>query len=391
MTKLPKVLLVDDEPNILNSYKRTLRKAFDIDVASSGDEALKLIAQGKKYAVIVTDMQMPNMNGLELLKRVKELLPDTVRIMLTGNSDQGTAVNAVNIGDVFRFICKPCDGDTLINTISSGVKQYELIIAEKVLLNKTLKSVINVLSELLALVNPDAMENNTKMREYMKSLAKVLKLPNSWGFEPMIQLSQLGCVIFPPQTIKNIESGSAISEEEKQLFAQHPCLASDLIRRIPRMEKIAENILYQEKCFNGEGIPTDDVKGKDIPLGARMLKVVIDYIHFEKKENSTEDAFAKLTAQEQYYDPKILAALKIALNLVVTSPTQRVKFEDLDLDMIINEDIITQRGQLVARKGQRITDTLSNIVKHCLDNNAIEGTIEVTIIDEEEKSEEKEE
>ena len=389
MTKLPKILLVDDEPNILNSYRRTLRKTFDIDVASSGDEALKTIEQGKKYAVIVTDMQMPNMNGLELLKKVKELLPDTVRIMLTGNADQATAVNAVNIGDVFKFICKPCDGDTLINTINSGVKQYELIVAEKVLLNKTLKSVINVLSELLALVNPDAMDNNTKMREYMKSLAKVLKLPNSWGFEPMIQLSQLGCVIFPPQTIKNIESGVEISEEERQLFAQHPCLASDLIRRIPRMEKIAENILYQEKCFNGEGIPTDDVKGKDIPLGARMLKVVIDFIHFEKKEDSSESAFAKLIAQEQFYDPKILAALKVALNLVVSSPKQQVMLEDIDFNMILNEDIVTQRGQLVARKGQRITDTLSHIIKHCLDNNAIEGSIEVTIVeDEKEKKEE---
>lgn len=383
--KLPKILLVDDEINILNSYKRTLRKSFDINVALSGSEALEMMAT-QKYSVIVTDMQMPNMNGLELLQKVKEIAPDTVRIMLTGNADQATAVNAVNIGDVFKFICKPCESEILIKTIQSGIKQHNLIIAEKVLLNRTLKGVINVLSDVLSLVNPDAMKDNSKILGYIKSLMKVMKIPYSWSIEPMVQLSQLGCVIFPKETIKNIESGTNLSEEERQLFAQHPCLASDLIRRIPRMEKIAENILYQEKCYNGEGIPMNEVKGKDIPLGARMLKVIIDYISFEKKENSSELAFAKLEQQQQYYDPKILSAFKIALNITVDSSIRDVNLTELTDDMIINENITTKRGQLVARKGQQITDTLLHIINHCVENKALEGTIEVKLIPDSEAS-----
>lgn len=388
MTKLPKILLVDDELNILNSYRRTLRNIFNFDVALSGEEALELVSKGAKYSVIVTDMQMPNMNGLELLKRIKEKSPDTVRIMLTGNSDQGTAVDAVNIGDIFKFICKPCDGETLIAAINSGVKQHNLIVAEKVLLNRTLKGVISVLIDVLALVNPDAMEDNTRKLEYMKRLAEVMKLPYSWGFEPMIQLSQLGCVIFPQGTIKNIENELSLSEEEKQLFAQHPCLASDLVRQIPRMEKIAENILYQEKCYNGDGVPMDGVKGKDIPIRARMLKVVIDFIHFEKKENSIKEAFTKLEGQKQYYDPTVLSAFKIALKIVVEIPKVKVKFRDLKGNMIIDTNIVTKRGQLVARKGQRVTQTLSHIISHCLENKAIEGSVEVNIIDESDDSNE---
>lgn len=372
-----KILLVDDEINILNSHRRTLRNEFSFDVALGGSEALELISQGNKYAVIVTDMQMPNMNGLELLEEVRKVSPDTVRMMLTGNADQGTAVNAVNIGDVFRFINKPCERELLIAMIKAGIKQYNLIVAEKVLLNRTLKGVINVLSEVLALVNPDAMQNNIKMVDYMGRLAKVLKLPDSWAFEPMVQLSQLGCVIFPQETLKNIESGEPISEEEKQLFAQHPCLASDLIRQIPRMEKIAESILYQEKCFNGDGIPLDGVRGKDIPLGARMLKIVIDFIRIEKQEQSTEKAFSKLEIQKQFYDPKIFVAFRAALNIVVEIPKIVIKLTELKEDMIIDQRIVTKRGQLVACHGQRVTQPLLQIIKHCLENKAIEGTVEV--------------
>ncbi|MEP1385997.1 MAG: HD domain-containing phosphohydrolase [Paraglaciecola sp.] len=382
--KLANVLMVDDELNILNSYRRTLRNEFNFDLALSAQEALEHLSSNKKYAVIVTDMQMPEMNGLELLKKTMEVAPDTIRIMLTGNSDQETAVNAVNQGDVFRFITKPCDKETLIATIQAGVTQHNLLVAERVLLNRTLKGVINVLSEVLALVNPDAMDNGTKMMEHMKSLAKVLKVPNSWIFEPMVQLSQLGCVIFPQETIKNIDSGVAISEEEKQLFAQHPCLASDLLRRIPRMEKVAENILYQEKCFNGEGIPMDDIKGTQIPLGARMLKVVIDFIRFEKQEQSTEKAYSLLEQQRQYYDPKILAAFKESLNIVVEVPTVIIELSKLKENMIINTNLLTTRNQLVARKGQKVTETLLHIIKHCLENKAIKGKVEVQIIENEE-------
>jgi response regulator RpfG family c-di-GMP phosphodiesterase len=376
------VLLVDDEMNILNSHRRTLRNEFDFDIALSGVEALELISSGKKYAVIVTDMQMPKMNGLELLQRVKVVSPNTVCMMLTGNSDQKTATNALNIGDIFRFINKPCDRETLISSIKAGIKQYKLIVAEKVLLNKTIKGVINVLTEVLSLVNPDATDNSVIIADYMDRLAKVMKLPDSWGFMPMVQLSQLGCVIFPRETIHNIESGQTISEEERQLFAQHPCLASDLIRQIPRMEKIADNILYQEKCYNGQGIPNDNVSGTDIPLGARMLKVVIDFTRFEKNEQSIEKALSRLEMQRQFYDPKILSALRTVLNLTVEVPKIVVKLVDLKIGMIIDSSILTKRGQLVARKGQKVTETLLQIISHCLENKAIEGSVEVKFLSE---------
>jgi response regulator RpfG family c-di-GMP phosphodiesterase len=371
------VLLVDDEVNILNSYRRNLRGLVEFDVADSGHKALELMS-ARAYSVIVTDMQMPEMNGIELLKKVRELAPETVRVMLTGNADQKTAIDAVNIGDIFRFLNKPCSTELLVNVFNDADKQYNLIMAEKVLLNRTLKGVINVLNDVLALVNPDAMQHSNLLRSHMLNLARELHLKQSWRFEPMIQLSQLGCIIFPEHNIQNMQSGQSNSEEERQLFAQHPLLAADLISKIPRMGQVARSILYQEKCYNGEGIPNDEIKGSDIPFGSRMLKIVLDYMRCAKAEVSAEIAFEKLELQKQFYDPIILAAFKKTLSLKFQQ--QKVGIKELTISMTLRQDIKTIRGQLIARVGQQVTESLQQILHHCLDNKALANNMKVTVI-----------
>ncbi|USD43652.1 response regulator [Vibrio sp. SCSIO 43135] len=372
------VLLVDDEINILNSFRRTLRNQVDIELANNGQEALEKI-RSKQYAVIVSDMQMPEMNGLELLQMVKEISPDTVRMMFTGNADQKTAVDAVNLGDVFRFINKPCSPPELLVYIESAIRQYDLIVAEKVLLNKTLKGVINVLSEVMSLTSPEINDHSNRIHHHMRQLAKAIDLKKHWSFEPMVQLSQLGYIIFPESSLKNMSEGNAETEEDRQLFDQHPCLASDLLRQIPRMEGVAKTILYQQKCFNGEGIPYDEVKGQDIPLGARMLKIVCDYTRLERSGFSSLEATNTLEEQRDFYDPTLLAAFKSTLEL--EQPKLMVELERLNPSMIIEGEIRTARGQLVARQGQQVTSALMNIIRHCLENRAISGEVEVSLVE----------
>src|SRR5262249_6599331 len=150
------ILLVDDEEMVLSSYQRVLRKQFRFDTASGGQQALdKLVGDGP-YAVLVSDMRMPGMTGLELLRRVKVISPRTIRIMLTGNSDVRTAIDAVNEGCVFRFLTKPCDADVLAAAIKDGLRDYHLLETEKQLLEQTLQGSIRVLTEVLSLINPDA-------------------------------------------------------------------------------------------------------------------------------------------------------------------------------------------------------------------------------------------
>jgi diguanylate cyclase (GGDEF)-like protein len=132
-----KVLLVDDEPNVLESYRRGLRKQYDLEIASSGQSALEILRQGPEYAVVISDMTMPGMSGLELLSKVRKISPDTVRIMLTGNADQQTVIDAINQGEIYRFLTKPCGTAAMIEAIADGIKQHKQTKAKRLLIDKS--------------------------------------------------------------------------------------------------------------------------------------------------------------------------------------------------------------------------------------------------------------
>jgi signal transduction histidine kinase len=125
MDVLSQILLVDDEPRLLRALKRPVSEEFNVLTATSGDEALDVLAKNTQVKVIVADMQMPGMNGIELLKNVKARFPSLRRVMLTGNADMETAIAAINEGEVMRFLRKPCDTNELITLLRQGVEEYD--------------------------------------------------------------------------------------------------------------------------------------------------------------------------------------------------------------------------------------------------------------------------
>lgn len=121
------ILCVDDEQNILDSLQRTLGRYFNIHTALNGKEALKKLAQNSFFPVIITDYSMPDMNGLELLKRVHKVSPNTIMIMLTGTAELEVAIHTINESNIFRFLAKPCKTDILHRTINEAIEHYHLL------------------------------------------------------------------------------------------------------------------------------------------------------------------------------------------------------------------------------------------------------------------------
>ena len=115
-----------------------------------------MVEQKGPYAVVVSDMRMPGMDGIQVLTSIKGRWPDTVRVMLTGNADMQTAINAINEGSIFRFLNKPCSKEAMGKTLTAALVQFRLVTAEKVLLEQTLTGAVQVLTEVLSLVNPAA-------------------------------------------------------------------------------------------------------------------------------------------------------------------------------------------------------------------------------------------
>jgi DNA-binding NtrC family response regulator len=158
-----KVLFVDDDELILSSYERSLRKHFTLDTAVGPVQALEKIASSGPFAVIVSDMRMPQMTGLEMLHRVRTLSPDSIRLILTGNADLRTAIDAVNEGHLFRFLEKPCPNETMGRVLTAALEQYRLERSERDLLEKTLQGSVKVLTDVLGLVNPEAFSTASRI------------------------------------------------------------------------------------------------------------------------------------------------------------------------------------------------------------------------------------
>src|SRR5207245_10705357 len=134
-------------------------------------------------AVIISGMDMPGMSGIQFLSRVRQLAPDSVRMMLTGHTDLQVAMEAVNEGNIFRFLTKPCSPDALVKALAAGVEQYRLITAEKELLEKTLAGSIKALMEVLSLVNPMAFGRASQVQRLVQQLAAALKVDKAWQVE----------------------------------------------------------------------------------------------------------------------------------------------------------------------------------------------------------------
>ena len=304
-----KILFVDDDPSILATYKRNLRKQFDIETAISGKEGLEVIDSQGPFAVVVSDLRMPGMDGIQFLDRVKELAPDSVRIMFTGYADLQTALDAVNRGTFFRFLIKPCPLDILSKALEAGITRYQLVTAERVLLEKTLKGCVEVMAEILDVVNPIAFSRASRAECYARDIALQLQLPNLWQIEIAAMLSQIGCVSLPPNLLDKLYAGEPLTDEEQELFSSHPMIGIRLVASIPRLESIACIIEGQQKPFQSYAKQPSSDQEREIALGAQILKVALDFDRLATGGLSTRAALAEMHQRPYEYNPEVVTAL----------------------------------------------------------------------------------
>lgn len=353
-----KVLFVDDEPRVLSGLTRNLRNHFDVHTATGGREALELIAANEPFSVIVCDCRMPEMDGIELLQRVTKASPSTIRIMLTGNTDQATAVAAVNKGDVFRFLTKPCESEELKQILALAVRQHELVTAEKELLEQTLKGSIKVLADLLSIAKPEAFGRTARLRRKARELAAHFPSVQVWELDTAALLSQLGCVNVPQEILDRRQRGEALNTREESTFASHPLLGADLISRIPRLERVAKIVLYQNKSFDGTGFPIDTIKGEQIPLEARLLHCVLVYDDLNAQGWSDTAIIERLRKSRGEIDPAVLEALVKICGESASGDVIRVYANELQLGMVVREDIKTDDGVMLLCHGHEVTPAI---------------------------------
>ena len=350
------ILFVDDDLNILEGLKRQLRKRFRIETVPGGKEGLEAVIQGGPFAVVMSDMRMPEMNGIEFLNRVRQLAPDSVRMMLTGNADQKTAIDAINDGHIFRFLTKPCSPEVLTKALQAGIEQHRLITSERDVLSKTLSGSVSVLTEVLSLVNPTAFGHATSVRRTVRQICQQVRVDNAWEIEIAAMLSQLGCITISETTLAKLSSGAPISAAELRTYQGHPQVGYNLISKIPRLKGVADIIAYQQKRFDGSGVPDDGKQADQIPFGARVLKLAIDVVQLVSAEKSTDDIWSTIHDRDGWYDPSVVDALAAVLD--VEYVIKSVEIKQLEENMTLDEHVVTQSGALLLSRGHEVTSSL---------------------------------
>jgi DNA-binding response OmpR family regulator len=347
---LPRLLLVDDEPNVIDGLRRRLRTEYEVFAANDGASALRLLEQQGEMHVIVSDMRMPGMNGAALLSETCKLYPDMVRILLTGQTDLQLAIAAVNEGQIFRFLSKPCSGDVMRVQLKAALRQHQLLATERVLLEQTLRGAVHALSEVLALAMPEAFGRATRVRQRARLLAECVGIQDLWRIEVAATLSQVGAVTLSRETATRLYRAEALTATEQAAVDQLPTIALELLEQIPRLEAVKELISL------GFG-----AKGGDVPraLEAQALRICVEYDALHDSGLSGNDAL--LSLQRRGFDADLLTALT---NMVAAETSSArvldVTIHELRDGMVLAEDVFAANGTLLLARGHVIKSNIIN-------------------------------
>ena len=322
-----KILCVDDEPNILSALRRMfMLSGFVVEEASSGAEALQKLEQ-EEFHLVLSDMQMPDMNGAEFLAQVRERWPKVMRLMLTGTADLNTAISAINEGEIYRYLTKPWNDEEVVSTVKSALERYALVLERDNLLeltkqqNLSLADMVNTLEEkvkertaelsnsyqelrgsyiasvkaystLIGLRDSALLAHSKSVADLAVRMAKAANCSQNDTQDIYIAglLHDIGKIGLSDEALSNLSKG--VGGYSKKLYEAHAKAGHDCLSGLYEMERIALYIGAHHERFDGSGFP-HGLKGDAIPLGGRILAVVEAYEEVQIKKKDAEQLSSK--------------------------------------------------------------------------------------------------
>ncbi len=347
-----RILCVDDDPVILFTFHADLGSRFPVVTAPSGKEGLECLKSQGPFGVILADMLMPEMNGVEFLAHAQKEAPDTTRIMLTGDDEKQTAVEAINEGRIFRFLSKPCPPDKLIAALNAGLDYYRLVRAERELLEQTLNGSVKMLTELLSIGEPEAFGRGQKICEYVRSVAPALALDQTWDIEVAAMLAPIGFMTIPPSLAQKIHAGLTLTAPEKEMLDRVPEIGFKILSKIPRLGSAAQLVLEMGKRSASTITSSDPAKTPRLRKSAQLLRVLADLVDLESKGTPKKKAIDQMRANAQSYDrPVFEATIAALLSHESAGHREGLKLAQLEPGYELDSPVETSDGRLLAPAG----------------------------------------
>ena len=378
----PRILCVDDDANVLEGLARTLRSHFVIETANEGKLAVEMLRTAEPFAVVVSDQRMPNMTGVQLLTHARAVAPATVRVLLTGQADMASTIVAVNEGNIFRFLTKPCPTHVLLKALEACCEQYRLVTSEKVLLEQTLRGSIKALVDILSMANPTAFGRATRVRQSVEQLMTHFQIRERWPVDVAAMLSQIGCITLPAATLEKLYKGGKLTAAEQEMVERMPAEAEKCLSNIPRIDSVREILRQSSRHFAEARQRASGILDNEIPWGARALKIALDFDLLEGGENPADHPMAIMRGRVGWYDPQILEAFSAMRgNSQEKLQMLELAVRDVKVGMVFGEDLKSSKGLLLIARGQEVTPALLERMRNFSPDLAIREPVRLLLRD----------
>jgi response regulator RpfG family c-di-GMP phosphodiesterase len=408
------LLCVDDEPNILSALRRLLRPhGYQVTIAGSGAEALAIMEK-QVFDLVISDMRMPEMDGAQFLEQVKRRWPDTVRLLLTGYADITSTVDAINKGEIYRYISKPWDDNELLVIVRQALERkalerekirLELLTArqneelrdlnanlELKVMERTVElrkahdkvktsflTSIKVFANLIELRGSNLAGHSRRVADLARKIANRMELSPADSQDVFLAglLHDIGKIGLPDHLL--VKPVPQMTGEELGLYRKHPIKGEQSVMALEELRGAARIVRSHHERFDGQGYP-DGLMGGAIPIGARILCVANDYDGLQigslsVRRYSQEDA-KKLIAEGKgkRYDPQVIEAFLEIVGKVEVRDTGEIELgvADLKPGMILSRDLVTRDGVLLLA-ADYILD--ANLVRQIRDYAASENIV----------------
>lgn len=348
----PAILLVDDESTVLDTLGHQLARDYRVATAEDGATALALLERDGPFAVVISDLRMPEMTGTELLGHVRSRYPDITRVLHTAQADVASAIAAINDGQVFRFVSKPASTAELRRTARDAVERHRLARTEREILDKTLRASLQALFGCLELASPQAFARAGRIRNLVGALCAELTLDGVWEIEVAAMASQLGMVTLPPSVLQKLDRGLPLLADEQRMIDGLPKVAVQLLGNVPMLDDVVEIVRGLAPVTTGRPV------APLVAMGISVLRTAMEVENLESRGVGTAGAIAVLE-RDGGHDATVLDALRRVRRIAAAQETIRAyRISELQTGMRIMEDVLSLNGPVLIGRGIVVTEVL---------------------------------
>lgn len=403
------ILVVDDDPDVLHALKEQLAwEGYPVIAKQNVSEALVLLRE-ETVSVIISDQRMPDLTGLEFLAKAKQLQPHTSRVLITGVLSLDTMIEAINHGEIFRFLAKPWVRAELLATVKNATQRHQLLVSNDQLQADTAQlnnQLAQAIAELQAKVDElisqkkeldtahDALKTNfqhslelcyriintfhpllgqqthavveicRKMTEsnYFTEEEKHVLIAGAW-------LHDIGLVGFDRNILHKLHTApGSLTESELKALSKHPVNGQMLASFVDNFRTVGETIRAHHERFDGRGYP-DGLAGQAIPWTARCLAVAVEFVECRLPKAEAVEEIARLSGT--VLDPEAVRLFfKTTQAADLPKQVREIMMDEMSPGMRLVDGIYSPVGLLLIPEGQSLNETsITKIKNHNLLNS----------------------